>query len=154
MLHLPKRSGNGTQKNGVLLVLDEVITFRCGHGGLQSRYGITPDLTAMGKMIGGGFPIGALAGRSDVMEVLNPRAKKVLFPHSGTFSANPITLTAGLVAMEKFDDVAVDRLNALAHRAMEGINVAIRDTGIDACVDWGWFDVPRAYEITPAAQLP
>jgi glutamate-1-semialdehyde 2,1-aminomutase len=123
-----------TAQNGVLLVLDEVITFRCGHGGLQSRFGITPDLTAMGKMIGGGFPIGALAGRSDVMDVLNPRAEKVLFPHSGTFSANPITLTAGLVAMQKFDDLAVERLNALAHRAMDGINVAIRDTGIEACV--------------------
>ncbi|HCT44894.1 MAG TPA: aspartate aminotransferase family protein, partial [Phycisphaerales bacterium] len=84
-----------TTKNGSLLVLDEVITFRSTYSGLQTKYGITPDLTAMGKMIGGGFPIGAVAGRSEVMEVLNPRAKKVLFPHSGTFSANPITLTAG-----------------------------------------------------------
>jgi len=121
-------------QNGSLLVLDEVITFRCGHGGLQSRFGITPDLTALGKMIGGGFPIGAVAGRGAVMDVLNPKAKKVLFPHSGTFSANPISMTAGLVAMEKFDDLAVERLNALAHRAMEGINIAIHDSGIDACV--------------------
>lgn len=123
-----------TRSNGVLLVLDEVITFRSTYGGLQSKYGITPDLTAMGKMIGGGFPIGAVAGRSDVMEVLNPRAAKVLFPHSGTFSANPMTLTAGLVAMEKFDHQAVDRLNALANRAIDGIRAAIQETGLSACV--------------------
>lgn len=123
-----------TTKNGALLVLDEVITFRSTHSGLQTKYGVTPDLTAMGKMIGGGFPIGAVAGRSDVMDVLNPRAKKVLFPHSGTFSANPITLTAGLVAMEKFDASEADRLNGLAKRAMDGITSAIRDTGIKACV--------------------
>ena len=123
-----------TKSNGALMVLDEVITFRTAFGGLQSRYGITADLTAMGKMIGGGFPIGAVAGRADVMEVLNPRAKKVLFPHSGTFSANPISMTAGLVAMRKFDEPAVARLNALADRAMRGIEDAIEQTGAIACV--------------------
>lgn len=121
-------------KNGSLMVLDEVITFRTEHGGLQSRYNITPDLTAIGKMIGGGFPVGAVAGRAEVMDVLNPRAKKLLFPHSGTFSANPISTTAGLVAMELFDKPAVSRLNALAERAMEGIRQAIADTSAPACV--------------------
>ncbi len=121
-------------KNGSLMVLDEVITFRTEHGGLQSRYDITPDLTAIGKMIGGGFPVGAVAGRAEVMDVLNPRAEKLLFPHSGTFSANPISTTAGLAAMELFDKPAVARLNALAERAMEGIRQAIADTGAPACV--------------------
>ena len=121
-------------KNGSLMVLDEVITFRTEHGGLQSRYDIKPDLTAIGKMIGGGFPVGAVAGRAEVMDVLNPRAEKLLFPHSGTFSANPISTTAGLVAMELFDKPAVARLNALAERAMEGIRKAIADTGAPACV--------------------
>lgn len=121
-------------KSGALLVLDEVITFRTEHGGLQSRYDVTPDLTAIGKMIGGGFPVGAVVGRSEVMEVLNPRAKRVLYPHSGTFSANPISTTAGLVAMELFDKVAVARLNALADRAMKGIEAAIDETGVPACV--------------------
>lgn len=123
-----------SKSNGTLLVLDEVITFRSGHGGLQTRYGITPDLTAMGKMIGGGFPIGAVAGRAEVMDVLNPRAEKLLFPHSGTFSANPISLTAGLAAMRRFDDSAVDRLNALAEYAKDGIRAAIEETGLRACV--------------------
>lgn len=126
-----------TTRNGALLVLDEVITFRTEYAGLQARYGITADLTAMGKMIGGGFPIGAVAGSTDVMDVLNPRSKKLLFPHSGTFSANPISITAGLVAMQKFDEPAVARLNALAKRAMDGIEKVIRETGVTACVTGG-----------------
>lgn len=126
-----------TDRNEALLVLDEVITFRTEHSGLQSQFGIKPDLTAMGKMIGGGFPIGAVAGRSDVMDVLNPRAKKVLFPHSGTFSANPISMAAGLSAMQRFDEPAVERLNALAKRAMAGISDAIEAAGIPACVTGG-----------------
>jgi len=123
-----------TESHGVLLVLDEVITFRAEHGGLQSHYGVKPDLTALGKIIGGGFPIGAVAGRADVMDTLNPHAKPLLFPHSGTFSANPISMTAGLAAMELFDEPAVTRLNDLAERAKAGINRAIVDTGIAACV--------------------
>lgn len=123
-----------TAKNESLLVLDEVITFRTEYGGLQSRYDITPDMTAMGKMIGGGFPIGAIAGRAEVMEVMNARSSSVRYPLSGTFSANPMSMTAGLVAMEKFDPAAVERLNALTHRAMTGIEQAIADTGAVACV--------------------
>jgi glutamate-1-semialdehyde 2,1-aminomutase len=88
-------------------------------------------------MIGGGFPIGAIGGRAEVMEVLNPRAKKVLFPHSGTFSANPISTTAGLVALERFDAAAVAHLNTLAKRALLGIEDAIRTTGARACVTGG-----------------
>ncbi len=126
-----------TQRNGSLMVLDEVITFRSEYGGLQSRYDITPDLTALGKLIGGGFPVGAVAGRTEVMDVLNPRAAELRFPHSGTFSANPISMTAGLVAMELFDRSAVDRLNGLADRAMKGIESAIRETGASACVTGG-----------------
>ena len=89
-----------TRANGSLLVLDEVITFRSEFGGAQAWYGITPDLTALGKLIGGGFPIGAITGRREVMEVMNPLASKIRFPHSGTFSANPISMTAGLAAMQ------------------------------------------------------
>jgi glutamate-1-semialdehyde 2,1-aminomutase len=123
-----------TTRHGALLVLDEVITFRSEHGGLQQRYDLTPDLTALGKMIGGGFPVGAVAGRAEVMEVMNPRATSLRYPLSGTFSANPISMTAGLVAMELFDPAAVERLNGLAARAMRGIEAAIERTGAVACV--------------------
>lgn len=123
-----------TERNGVLLVLDEVITFRTEVGGLQTRYGLTPDLTALGKVIGGGFPVGAVAGRARYMDVMNASAGRPPYPHSGTFSANPITMAAGLAAMEKFDAEAVARLNGLAERAIGGIEGAIRDTGAIACV--------------------
>jgi glutamate-1-semialdehyde 2,1-aminomutase len=123
-----------TEKNGALLVMDEVITYRVGYGGAQEGHGVSPDLTAMGKMIGGGFPVGALAGRGDVMDVMNPLADKVLFPHSGTFSANPITMTAGYAAMKLYDRKAVEYVNGLGDRARSQIADAIGVAGIPACV--------------------
>jgi glutamate-1-semialdehyde 2,1-aminomutase len=123
-----------TRENNALLVFDEVITFRTLYGGAQEKYDVRPDLTAMGKMIGGGFPVGALAGRKDVMDVMNPLADKVLFPHSGTFSANPVTLTAGHVAMQKFDRNAVERLNKLGDYARASIREAIKEADVPACV--------------------
>lgn len=123
-----------TTRNGVLLLLDEVITFRSCYGGLQQQYGVEPDLTAMGKMIGGGFPIGAIAGRAEFMDVLNPRSPKYCYPHSGTFSANPVSVGAGLAAMQKFDRAAVDRLNTLTRLAVRKVEEAIRQTGIGASV--------------------
>ncbi len=126
-----------TQENGALLVFDEVITFRSGYGGAQDWYSVQPDLTALGKLIGGGFPVGALAGKKDVMQVMNPLADKVLFPHSGTFSANPITMTAGLVTMELFDKAAVTQLNELTAYAMKQVTEAIRTADVPACVAGG-----------------
>lgn len=115
-----------TRRNGALLVFDEVVTFRINYGGAQQDYAIKPDLTALGKIIGGGFPVGAVTGRADVMRVLDPSAEKILFPHSGTFSANPITLTAGYVAMQHFDKDAVSQLNKLTHRAILQIEEAVK----------------------------
>lgn len=126
-----------TAANGALLVLDEVITFRTEVGGLQSRYGIHADLTALGKIIGGGFPAGAVAGRAEVMELMNPQSPRYLYPLSGTFSANPVTMGAGLAAMRDYDAAAVARLNALAARGMRGIEEAIARTGATACVTGG-----------------
>jgi len=129
-----KAIADWARADGALVVLDEVITFRCAYGGAQTWYDLTPDLTALGKFIGGGFPVGALAGRAEVMNVMDPLAETIQFPHSGTFSANPITMTAGLTAMELYDEAAVQRVNALATRAREGIEEAIRSTGIAACL--------------------
>jgi glutamate-1-semialdehyde 2,1-aminomutase len=126
-----------TQANDVLLVFDEVITFRSAYGGAQTWYGVEPDMTAIGKAIGGGFPVGALAGRAEVMDVMNPLSERVLFPHSGTFSANPVTMVAGLTTMRRFDETAVARLNALQARAVSGIEAAIERTGVAACVTGG-----------------
>lgn len=126
-----------TLKNDALLVCDEVITFRSNYGGAQEWYDVRPDLTAMGKMIGGGFPVGALAGRKAIMEVMNPLADKIVFPLSGTFSANPVTMVAGRVSMEMFDIMAVERLNLLADQARSQISEAISIADIPACVTGG-----------------
>jgi len=117
---------NWTRKNNSLLVFDEVVTFRVNYGGGQENYKTKPDMTALGKIIGGGFPVGALCGSADVMAVLDPRSEKLLFPHSGTFSANPITMTAGLTAMRLFDREAVDKLNALTATAVKQIKEVIK----------------------------
>ena len=123
-----------TSRNGALLVADEVVTFRNSHGGSQQHYDLAPDLTALGKIIGGGFPVGAVAGRAEIMSVMNPHSDGYVMPHSGTFSANPITLTAGLVAMEMFDPEEVRRLNQLGQLARDGITETIDRHGAAASV--------------------
>ncbi|MEZ5174975.1 MAG: aspartate aminotransferase family protein [Acidimicrobiia bacterium] len=129
-----ERLSDWARRDGALLVFDEVITFRTEVGGFQERLGVAPDLTAMGKAIGGGFPVGAIAGRRDVMQVMNPLTDKVRFPHSGTFSANPITMTAGLAAMTLYDATSVTDLNDLTSTAIAGIEEAIGRTGAAASV--------------------
>ncbi len=117
---------NWIRKNGALLVFDEVITLRVNYGGAQENYGVEPDLTALGKIIGGGFPVGAIAGKAEVMKVFDPHEKNLLLPHSGTFSANPITMIAGYTAMQHFDQEAVKKLNALTDKAVQQIREAIK----------------------------
>jgi glutamate-1-semialdehyde 2,1-aminomutase len=123
-----------TTADDSLLVFDEVITFRSEYEGAQAWFDARPDLAALGKMIGGGLPVGAIAGRADVMEVLNPLAPKVLFPHSGTFSANPLVMAAGHSAMRLFDREAVTRLNTLGDYARRRIGEAIAESGFPASV--------------------
>ena len=123
-----------TQANGALLVFDEVITFRSNYGGAQQWYDVQPDLTALGKMIGGGFPVGGIAGRAEVMEVMNPLNGPPAFPLYGTFSANPVTMTAGKTAMTLFDPAAVEAINALGEAARNGLREAIRIADVPVCV--------------------
>lgn len=101
---------NSTAKVGALMVVDEVITLRLAPDGLASTYGVCPDLITAGKIIGGGFPVGAVAGRKDVLAVFDPTDTKSV-GWGGTFSANPMSMTAGRVAMEQFDANAVATLN-------------------------------------------
>ena len=123
-----------TRKNNALLLFDEVVTFRAYFSGAQEKYSVSPDLTALGKIIGGGFPIGAIAGKSEIMDVLNPRNKVLKHPHSGTFSANPISTIAGYTAMSMFDKSSVKKINSLADIAKKQIKEAINVADIPACV--------------------
>lgn len=115
-----------TREHGILMVFDEVVTLRVNYGGAQEKYSVPPDLTAMGKIIGGGFPVGALAGRAEVMSVFDNHRNTILYPHAGTFSANPITMTAGFKAMEYFDELSVMKLNELTEKAKEQIEQVIK----------------------------
>ena len=105
-----------TRQHGILLVFDEVISFRVGYHGAQGRYGGEPDLTAFGKIIGGGFPVGATGGRAEVMEVFDPGTRGPRIASGGTFSANPVSMTGGLATMRAMTPAAFDRLEALGAR--------------------------------------
>jgi len=132
--HYVRRLRDWATANGALLIFDEVITFRTAVGGAQEHYGVKPELTALGKAIGGGFPVGAVIGRADVMSVFAASPGGPRLPHSGTFSANPITMTAGLTAMQYFDHDAVTRVNRMGEMAREAIRNAIAVSGARACV--------------------
>lgn len=120
-----------TSDAGALLVFDEVIAFRIGYHGAQGRYGVTPDLTALGKIIGGGLPVGAFGGRADVMELFDPRAADRL-PHGGTFNGNPLSMAAGLATLELLTRDALDRLDALAADLVARVEETLADEGVPA----------------------
>ena len=90
-----------TRQHGVLLIVDEVITLRLEVGGLHQRYGLEPDLVTVGKVVGGGFPVGAVGGRTEVLESFNPLSDSRV-AWGGTFSANPVTMRAGTAALRMF----------------------------------------------------
>jgi glutamate-1-semialdehyde 2,1-aminomutase len=115
---------------GVLIVLDEVITLRLAMGGGQEVFGIRPDLSAIGKIIGGGYPVGAVGGSETVMSVFDPTQDKPQLPHSGTFNANPVTMTAGEAAMQYYTEEEIERLGGLGDKARDGITKAFADAGI------------------------
>jgi len=109
-----------TQRLGALLVLDEVITLRLAPGGAQALYGVSPDLTTMGKIIGGGLPVGAVGGREEVMALTDP-GRPGFLPHSGTFNGNAATTAAGVAALELLTAAECERLNGLGDRFREAI---------------------------------
>ena len=128
MLHEFRRS------SGALLIDDEVITFRLHEAGALTLYGLEPDLITLGKVIGGGLPIGAVAGTAEAMAVYDSSAGKAACPQSGTFTANPLSMAAGVAAMRMFTAEAVDRLNALGESARTKLGEAFRLAGCEGQV--------------------
>lgn len=123
-----------TEHHGILLVFDEVFSFRVGYHGAQGAVGVTPDLTALGKIIGGGLPVGATGGRRDVMAVFDQTKPPLRVEHGGTYNANPMTMAAGLAAMRQMTPEAYARLDALGERAREGLRAALRDHRLPGAV--------------------
>ncbi len=115
-----------TAETGALLAIDEVITFRLGLGGLHRSYGLTPDIISLGKIIGGGFPVGAVGGRADVLDAFSPLGDGPV-SWGGTFSANPVTMAAGLTAMRKFPASEISSLNAKG----DALRATLRAAGLN-----------------------
>jgi glutamate-1-semialdehyde 2,1-aminomutase len=101
-----------TTQNKIPLIFDEVVSSRIAYGGGQSVYDVSPDLTALGKIVGGGFPVGAVGGKTDIMSLSNPKGSNRV-PLAGTFNANPVTMQAGVTALEAFSTNEVERINSL-----------------------------------------
>jgi len=126
-----------TQKYGTVCLIDEVVTgFRDSPGGWQATIGVTPDLTTLGKTIGGGLGIGALGGRADIMDILKPKAPPQQFVgHTGTWNANPLTAAAGIAACKLYVGGEVQRrANQLGAYLRERGNQALKERGINACL--------------------
>jgi glutamate-1-semialdehyde 2,1-aminomutase len=102
-------------RRGIVLIFDEVLSFRVGHGGAQGWLGVTPDLTTLGKIIGGGFPVGAVGGRATLLQVASAEPRGPV-PHYGTFSANPVTMVAGRATLEALTPEALAAMNAAGER--------------------------------------
>jgi glutamate-1-semialdehyde 2,1-aminomutase len=136
-----------TEECGVLLILDEIITFRLGYGGFQEHLGLEPDLTTFGKIIGGGLPVGAFGGRADVMATYDPTRPGGI-THSGTYNGNAATMAAGIRTLELFTREAVTELNAKgdAHRAR--LNGILAASGVDGLVA-GFGSFMQAHFLTP-----
>jgi glutamate-1-semialdehyde 2,1-aminomutase len=121
-----------TQENGALLVFDEVMTgFRIAYGGAQEKFGVTPDLTTMGKVIGGGLPVGAYGGRRDIMQMVAPAGPMY---QAGTLSGNPLAMTAGIKTLELLQRPGTyEQLDRITKKLSDGLLQIAQETGHAAC---------------------
>jgi glutamate-1-semialdehyde 2,1-aminomutase len=123
-----------TRRHGALLIFDEVITgFRVAYGGAQSLYGVQPDLTCLGKIVGGGLPVGAYGGRREIMERVSPTGPVY---QAGTLSGNPIAMAVGIATLRALQQPGVyDDLERKAARLHQGLQEAAAEAGVPATVN-------------------
>ena len=121
-----------TKEYGALLVFDEVMTgFRIAYGGAQEKFGITPDLTTLGKVIGGGLPVGAYGGRKDIMSMVAPSGPMY---QAGTLSGNPLAMTAGIKTLELLQKPGTyEHLEKITHKLSQGLLKIAKETGHSVC---------------------
>ena len=120
-----------TEEHGIVLIFDEVITgFRVAYGGAQSYYNVTPDMTCLGKIIGGGLPVGAYGGKRDIMQCVAPEGDVY---QAGTLSGNPLAVTAGITTLKRLAEPGVyEQLESRAAALGEGLAEATQKYGVDA----------------------
>ena len=102
-----------TKELGIVLIFDEIQSFRVSTGGAQESFGITPDMTTLGKIIGGGLPVGAFGGKDEIMELFDPTSFNYDIAHAGTFNGNPLTMEAGVTVMENLTKDNFNKMNDL-----------------------------------------
>ena len=121
-----------TRENGALLVFDEVMTgFRIAYGGAQEKFGVKPDLTTLGKIIGGGLPVGAYGGRKDIMSMVAPEGPMY---QAGTLSGNPLAMTAGIKTLESIQKPGTyEQLDKITKKLIDGLLEIAKETGHEAC---------------------
>jgi glutamate-1-semialdehyde 2,1-aminomutase len=139
-----------TRDLGIVLIFDEVITLRLGYHGAQGLYGVRPDLTTLGKIIGGGLPVGAFGGREEIMRLYDPGRPDALV-QSGTFNANPVTMAAGIAGLGLLSAGEIDRLNRLGDRLRGGMQalfdvspIPARVTGVGSLLNLHFTDAEIA----------
>lgn len=139
-----------TERHGILLIMDEVVTFPIGTGGAQGLYGIHPDLTTLGKAIGGGLPLGAYGGRADIMDLVDPVLDAMTqMRHATTLGGIPVTLAAGLAQVRALTPELHDHLNTLGERLRSGVrdigsrrDVPLQVTGLSHVFGIHWTPTP------------
>jgi glutamate-1-semialdehyde 2,1-aminomutase len=119
-----------TRRLGIVLISDEIISFRLGYRGPQHIYGYDADLTTLAKIIGGGFPVGAFGGKAEIMSLFDPRPNGPRITHGGTYNANPVTMVAGFEAMTMLTPESFDRLAGLGDRLRGGLGDLIEARGV------------------------
>jgi glutamate-1-semialdehyde 2,1-aminomutase len=123
-----------TAEMGILLIFDEIISFRVARGGMQELLGINPDLTTMAKVAVGGLPGGVWGGRADIMALYDPSVGSPLLPQSGTFNGNPISMAAGIATLQQMTPQAYAKLDRLGDRLRGKLTQLFQEQGVPAVV--------------------
>ena len=123
-----------TRRLGILLIFDEVVSLRVAYGGAEEYYGVTPDMCCLGKLIGGGFPLGAFGGREEIMALFDPSQGPPAIPHPGSYNANPVSLAAGLATLELLTRNAIAEINRKGDRVRAGLAHELGEAGIQSKV--------------------
>ena len=126
-----QRARKITQVHDVLLIFDEIFSFRVDTGGCQKLFHVVPDITTVGKVVGGGLPIGIFGGKKEIMNIFCHENTKTPLYHSGTFNGYETVMQAGFAALSKFDDTAVAAINQLGDRFQAGLLASFKKNGLN-----------------------